>query len=130
MTNTTLNSSELLSDIRKVEYLSFLATAKQDRGKTQKEFAKEIQVSEQTLCEWKKAPGFQEELLRRVREQTACKASDITGALEKKALSGDVAAIRLWLEFAYGWSRGTASRELAAQQVFNIVRGHENFERV
>lgn len=37
-------------------------------NKTQKQIAREIQVSEQTICEWKKSKEFKDELQNEVRE--------------------------------------------------------------
>lgn len=37
-------------------------------GKTQKEIAKDIKVSEQTICEWKKDNEFKEELHKQMKE--------------------------------------------------------------
>ena len=37
-------------------------------NKTQKQIASEIQVSEQTICEWKKSKEFKDELQNEVRE--------------------------------------------------------------
>ena len=101
------NSLEFLADPRKVAFLDFLAIPKQERGLTQKEFAKKIQVSEQTLCEWKKLDGFQNELIKLVRSYTVSQTSEIISGLAKKAAGGDAAAAKLWFQFVLGWSEKT-----------------------
>lgn len=37
-------------------------------NKTQKQIAKEIQISENTICEWKKDQEFKEEIQKQMRE--------------------------------------------------------------
>lgn len=106
------------------QFIEYLANPRSLRGKTQKEFAQEIQVVPQTLCEWKKDHEFQIELIRRIREQTTYKAPDIIMALEKKALSGDVRAIRLWLEFAFSWSSKNINTQVNLESTkYVICRG-------
>ncbi len=101
------NSPEFLSDPRKVAFLDFLATPKQERGLMQKEFAEKIQVSEQTLSEWKKLDGFQEELIKLVRKNSLSQASDIINGLAMKAATGDAPAAKLWMQIVLGWSEKT-----------------------
>lgn len=101
------NLPEFLSDPNKVAFLDFLAIPKQERGLTQKEFADKIQVSEQTLCEWKKLDGFQEQLIKLVRKYTISQTSEIISGLAAKAATGDASAAKLWFQFVLGWSEKT-----------------------
>lgn len=116
------NSPEFLSDPRKVEFLDFLAAPKTLRGMTQQEFAQKIQVSAQTLSEWKKLDGFMEELLRKIRNNAKDDAADIVGALADKAKKGDPSAIKLWLQFAVGWSEKLSHQIQEKQQITYVIK--------
>lgn len=115
-TNHKTNSPELLQDARKVAFLDFLAIPRSLRKNDQKDFAREIQVTPQTLSEWKKLPGFTDELTRRIRENAKNDAADVIQALGKRAKSGDPTAIKLWMQYVMGWTEKTV------HQVDNPVR--------
>lgn len=117
--STSSKILEVLQDSRKVRFLEFLAKPKQDRGRTQQEFAKEIQVSPQTLSEWKKDAGLQSELVKMIKRKSVYRAPEILAGLEKKALRGDAHAVRLWFQFALGWSE---KRSIAIEGAQNPVR--------
>lgn len=82
-----------------LEFIKWLALPKSQRQpKTQKEFAKKINVDEGTLSDWKRLPGFMSDVTANAREQLRDALSDVYGALVKRALDGDVQAIKLALE--------------------------------
>lgn len=82
-----------------LKFIEWLALPKaQRKPKTQTEFAKSIGMHETTLSDWKKLPGFMSEVTAIAREQLRDALSDVYGALVKRALDGDVQAIKLALE--------------------------------
>lgn len=52
-------------------------------GKTQKQIAKEIQVSENTISEWKKSKEFKEEIQKQMRENFGSLAIEAQQKLKK-----------------------------------------------
>lgn len=52
-------------------------------NKTQKEIAKEIEVSEKTICEWKKQKEFKDEIDKRIKENFSSLAVDAQKELKK-----------------------------------------------
>lgn len=81
------------------KFIQWLALPRAQRSPaTQAEFAKTINVHETTLSDWKKLPGFMAEVTAIAREQLRDALSDVYGALVKRALDGDVQAIKLALE--------------------------------
>lgn len=52
-------------------------------NKTQKQIAKEIQVSENTICEWKKDNEFKEEIKRQMKENFGSLAIEAQQKLKK-----------------------------------------------
>ncbi len=121
MQENSLNLPEFYQDVRKVTFLDFLSTPKQERGKTQKEFANEIQVSEQTLCEWKKDKDFQNELINQVRSNAVPHAPEILNAIAQKAKQGDAYAAKLWFQFVLGWSEKLRQDVLSRTDVHYVI---------
>lgn len=82
-----------------LKFIEWLALPKaQRKPKTQAGFAELIGMHETTLSDWKKIPGFMAEVTTIAREQLRDALSDVYGALVKRALDGDVQAIKLALE--------------------------------
>ncbi len=52
-------------------------------NKTQKQIAKEIEVSERTICEWKKQKKFKEEIQKRIQDNFSSLATDAQKELKK-----------------------------------------------
>lgn len=52
-------------------------------NKTQKQIAQEIEVSEKTICEWKKDKEFKDEIDKRVKENFSSLAIDAQKELKK-----------------------------------------------
>jgi hypothetical protein len=83
------------------KFIEWLALPKTERQpKTQKLFAREIGVDEGTLSDWKRLPGFMDDVTARARKQMQDAMSDVYGALVKAASKGDVQAIKLFFEMA------------------------------
>lgn len=68
--------------------------------KTQKEFAEKVDVSPTTLSNWKKEPGFMNDVERLRRDHLDEKLSDVYQALIRRAKEGDVRAIKTALKQA------------------------------
>lgn len=95
--NAQPNKTEFTADQRK--YLDWVAMPKSMRNpKTVDLFAKSIGVDRTSLWRWSKLPGFAEEVARSGRDYLKSELSEIFGALVKRALDGDVQAIKLALE--------------------------------
>ena len=91
------NKTEFTPDQRK--YLDWVATPKSLRNpKTVDLFAKSIGVDRTSLWRWSKLPGFTEEVAQSGRSYLKSELGEIFGALVKRALDGDVQAIKLALE--------------------------------
>ena len=71
--------------------MQWLALPKAERvPKTQKLLAIEIDVSEKTLCEWKRLPGFADEVIRLSREYVKDAVPEVLAALRRKAAAGSI----------------------------------------
>lgn len=71
------------------EYISWLAMPSVYRKpETQSEFSKQFKVDEDTLTNWKKRPGFYEEVTRRRRKYFKDDAGDVILALKRTCLKG------------------------------------------
>lgn len=82
------------------EFVQFCATPRVLREiKTQREFAKKFGVSEDTLTDWKRTPGFLDMVRQLILKREQEGLSDVIEALHRKAKSGDPGAIRLWLQY-------------------------------
>ena len=73
---------------------------------TYRDQAKVMGVSCQTIYAWVKAekPAFWERIKNYFRENSHREMAKVDVTLLRKALSGDVAAIKLWKESIEGWS--------------------------
>lgn len=63
-------------------------------NKTQKQIAKEIEVSERTICEWKKDEDFKDELQKQMKNNFSSLAIDAQKEL-KKLLKSENEYVRL-----------------------------------
>lgn len=66
---------------------------------TQKEFAKEFKVTEKTLCEWRHKATFERHKKKLIKQNAGNGLSDVINTLKLRANEGDVAAIKLYLEY-------------------------------
>ena|SRR6476661_5544461 len=64
--------------------------------------AKELGVTEETLCRWKKVEGFEEERQRRIIARMGQDAHDVMGAFIDQAKRGEFQHIKLYFEMM-GW---------------------------
>lgn len=83
-------------DILKQDFIKFMALPQRD--KTQGEWAEANGVNQNTLSEWKGQPWYKEALVQEVEKYLGDDLSDIYKSLRKKAKSGDIAAINLYLK--------------------------------
>lgn len=67
------------------------------RPKTQRDFAKEIGVGEDTLSDWKKVDGFQDEVTRQAREYMRQHVPDVLGVITQHAKTGSIAHLNMFL---------------------------------
>lgn len=82
------------------EFIGFCAMPRVLREiKTQREFAKKFGVSEDTLTDWKKTPGFSEAVRNGILAREQDGLSDVIAALRAKAKEGSPGAARLWLQY-------------------------------
>ncbi len=81
------------------QYLEWVATPKIMRSpKTLELFAKSIGVDRTTLWRWSKMDGFSEQVIQSGRQYLRSEMGEIYSALVKRAVEGDVKAIKLALE--------------------------------
>ena len=109
------DSLPVLQDIRRVPefvaFASWCALPSWYRApETQKELAKQIGVSQDTLTDWKRHPEFWPMVLQLLREWMKEHTADIIGGLYQKITSGKGGAsdVRLFLNLSEG--RSTESR--------------------
>jgi hypothetical protein len=82
------------------EFIKFCATPRILRKiKTQREFAKKFGVSEDTLTDWKKTPGFLAVVRQIILEREQERLSDVIEGLYREARKGNPSAVRLWLQY-------------------------------
>ena len=76
---------------------------------TYKKQGEEFGVSDQTISNWLKEVKSEDwdEILEKSRKNTAKAAAQVDSAMLKKALEGDVPAMKLWKESIEGWSPRT-----------------------
>jgi hypothetical protein len=93
----------------KRDFIRWLATPEQLRiPTTARGFAELRGISESTLSVWKGRPEVEAEVRRLVCSDSSLEIADILAALKRAARAGNVAAIKLYLEFVLGWGDGTA----------------------
>lgn len=80
--------------------------------KTQKEFAKENNLNEATLVDWKKITEFKEETEKAVKAWTWDKNRNVILAVYKSAIEGNAASQRLWAEWQQEWIPKQENRNL------------------
>lgn len=82
------------------------ATTGEWMPKDQNEFAKQWNVSPDTLTNWKRTPGFWDKVTVERKESWGReKTSNVLHSLLTRCLrNGDPVAIRLWLEHVEGWN--------------------------
>lgn len=109
-----IQEKKLTEDQQKfVDYLAIPATK---RPKTQKAFAKELGVAEQTLAKWKKKPDLMEEVHNRKRQLVGIEDySAIIDALVLKAKMGSYNHIKLVME----WLGEISSNQFPTQRKNN-----------
>lgn len=120
--NANPKTAEFLADPRKEAFIQFLAKPRPFRGKSQRDFAKDLQVSPQTLSEWKRTEGFMDEVVKRVKENTKDDAADIVAGLAGRARRGDPAAVKLWMQYVLGWSERINHEASFAQNIVYTIR--------
>ena len=89
--------------VEQLNYLEWLVQPASVRiPKTKVEYAEFANVSRQTLYNWENLPGFNDERIRRIQAIFKQHLPDVLEALKKRCLEGEIAAIRLWLEWVEG----------------------------
>lgn len=94
---------------RKLEkqlFIEWLAQPSRFRNPaTQAAFAKKFDVTEQTLCEWKKEKDFIEQVAFYRKRRYAEKGSDVLESLYKRAKSkGDAKDVKFFFEYTEGFA--------------------------
>jgi cell division FtsZ-interacting protein ZapD len=105
-------------------YLEWLTLPVQLRTpKTKTEYAEQIKTSRQTLYNWENLQGFDDDRRNRIKQKQRESTPDIIDTLKNKALSGDIQAIRIWLE----WTEGLENKiSLESREPINIKFVREN----
>lgn len=79
-------------------FIDWLALPKAMRQpRTQKELCQKFGVGEGTLSEWKRLPGFMDEVARTAKEFMKDDVADVLGAIRNNAKKGSVAHVNMFL---------------------------------
>lgn len=106
-----------------LRFMAWLALpGEQRKPRYQRGFAVEIQVAEPTLSEWKKLPGFMDEVNRMARELVKHDIADVLGVIRTRAKQGDLAYVNMVLAMA-----GMAA-DVQAAQPQTIVKVYAGFD--
>lgn len=82
-----------------LKFIHWLAIPKKERKpRTQQELAREMGLDPATLSDWKNIPGFTDEVTTLARQALRDALTDVYAALIKRAIDGDVPAIKLAME--------------------------------
>lgn len=83
------------------QFLEWLALPKTQRKPgTQRALAKEFGVDEATLSDWKRLPGFMDEVNALARELVKHDIADVLGVVRKRARDGELAYVNMVLAMA------------------------------
>ena len=96
--------------------------------KTQNDLATLLDVSIATLSDWKKRPGFWDEVKERTifwgRERTP----NVIAALYRKAVKeGNAFESKLWLQYIEGWKEKTEVDQRSLNKTIIITRGENEY---
>ena len=84
-------------------YLDWLALPHSLRvPKTKQEYADLLKLTRMALWKWEQHPGFDEERKNRIKRWQRESTPEIIEKLKDKAMTGDVQAIRTWIEWVEG----------------------------
>jgi len=84
-------------------YLDWLALPHSLRiPKTKQEYADLLKLSRMALWKWEQTSGFDEERRQRIKRWQKESTPEIIDKLKEKAMTGDVSAIRVWIEWVEG----------------------------
>ena len=70
--------------------------------KTKQEYADLLKISRMALWKWEQIDGFDEERKQRIKRWQKESTPEIIDKLKDKALTGDVSAVKIWLEWVEG----------------------------
>ena len=120
-TQTNLNSKDTLANVAEggssprhdAEYKQFIEwlalPVKERELKTQKELAEQFGLSEWTLSQWKDRQGFWPAVEAVRKSWGKSKTPEVLNSLYNKALTGNAAEVKLWLQYIEGYSEKTKS---------------------
>jgi hypothetical protein len=82
-------------------FIAWLALPKAERApKLQQQLAKEIGVDQSTLSDWKKLPGFMDEVNTRARELVKHDIADVLGVIRREAKKANLPYVNMVLAMA------------------------------
>ena len=97
------NNSLQRFTIDQENYLDWLALPHSLRiPKTKQEYADLLKLSRMALWKWEQTSGFDEERRQRIKRWQKESTPEIIDKLKEKAMTGDVSAIRVWIEWVEG----------------------------
>lgn len=114
----------MLDNPNKQAFAEFLAIPRALRGMTQKEFAKKVKVSEQTLVAWKKDDKLLMEVRSTIRKNMMAKTSNVYHALYEGACDGKPALVKLYLEVIEGFDRSSKDESCTPLNI-QLVNYHD-----
>ncbi|KKU22508.1 MAG: hypothetical protein UX31_C0001G0026 [Candidatus Nomurabacteria bacterium GW2011_GWA1_46_11] len=92
------------------QYIEWMALPIKEREpKTQKELAVQFGLSEWTLSQWKDRQGFWPAVEGVRKNWGKSKTPEVLSSLYRKALTGNAAEVKLWLQYMEGYSEKVKS---------------------
>lgn len=118
-------------------FIGWIALPKAARlPKTNKELAKKIGVSQDTLTDWKRLTGFWKEVQQEQESYFRGQTADVLHALLEKAKTGRAAEVKLYLQYFDGFSEKHVVQEvehpneISEERKAEIARAMQNWRNM
>ena len=87
--------------------LPYVVRTEEYKFKTEQDFAKHYNLSQDTLVDWKKRPEFEKDVDIQLAKWGADKTPDVLAALYRTILAdGKASEVKLWLQYIKSWKEG------------------------
>jgi len=107
--------------------LPYVMRIKEYGIKTEQQFAKEYDLSQDTLVDWKKRPEFQNDVDIQLNKWGADKTPNVLAALYRTILAdGKAGEVKLWYQIVKGWREGMIVEQPPTEQNNKLDKLLEN----
>jgi len=107
--------------------LPYVIRVKEYGIKTEQQFAKENDLSQDTLTDWKKRPEFQNDVDIQLNKWGADKTPNVLVSLYNKILSdGKAGEVKLWYQIVKSWKEGMVIEQPSIEQNNKLDKLLEN----